>query len=245
MNGGRLITMRELVRHVRRNNFDYGEQARVLFDRKNPDTPITCKAGCARCCNQKVITDAGTGAVIYLYLKQQYLWSPAMERRLVEADRLQTRLTHAEVMDQRIPCPLLAEKAPGEGRCIVHPVRPLACVSSFSTTTNPDDCWEVNGHATFRVHDDGAADACISVMRDLLRSAGETNVMLMTLPAAVLYGRALIEGLPKPDVHVVPWQKCDEEGRVERDVDAVADSVRAAQAVRADDPAKRGADVSR
>jgi Fe-S-cluster containining protein len=209
----RLVTRRELLRLVQTKNFDYSQGLRREYERIQPNQKITCADGCSFCCYAKILVDAGTGAILYMHLERKGEWTPALEAKLLAADKALTASTHAEWLGKSIPCALLDEESPGRGRCTVYAVRPIACVSAHSVTSDPELCAEVDGSAQFLLHSAPFAQTIAEVCKSVMRSVGETDTGIMTLPGAVLYGRAMIEGLPRPDVRRLSWDQWDSEGR--------------------------------
>jgi hypothetical protein len=89
-----------------------------------PDEPIACKAGCAYCCNLKVIVTAPEAIQIVDWLRARLDEGAlaALRARVVATDDKTHGMTVEQRLKARIPCPLLAEDL-----CLVHEVRPLAC----------------------------------------------------------------------------------------------------------------------
>lgn len=98
--------------------------------------PPACGPGCAGCCVVNVGTLAVEGAVAAAWLRGR-LAPPAAStlaaRLLAFHDRVRW-LEDRERVAARLACPLLD----GEGRCGIHPVRPLACRSV--TSLDAADC---------------------------------------------------------------------------------------------------------
>jgi hypothetical protein len=89
-----------------------------------PDEPIACRAGCAHCCNLKVIVTAPEAIHIVEWLRGK-LDDDALadlRARVVATDDRTRGMTVAQRLSARVPCPLLAGDL-----CLVHEVRPLAC----------------------------------------------------------------------------------------------------------------------
>ncbi len=195
-----VITIDRLLRRVRLHTFDLAavaHQGFVQFEKRKP----TCRTGCSFCCYQKVLIDAATGAMIYLYLVAEGRWSPGLEARLLAADREIAPVAHHNWLPLKRPCVFLKEKAFGLGTCTIYPVRPVNCALAFSKVDDPSQCAEPDGAAVGIVQ--VAPELMKAALQDheaLLRTAGETKTWVMTMPAAVLYGRALVEELPTPAV---------------------------------------------
>lgn len=196
----RLITTKELVRLVRTNIHDYATLGRAAHERHHNVT-VTCRAGCAYCCYQKVLVDAGQGAIIYLYLRQQGRWTPALMEALAAADKAMAPVSHHDWLATRTPCVFLKEERFGEGRCTVYPVRPIGCAATVSTAGDPPMCAVpgAKGFQALLVFDE-PFKVMTDIYSNVMEAVGETEPMIMTLPAAVLYGHAMVEGLPRPDV---------------------------------------------
>jgi Fe-S-cluster containining protein len=202
-----LLAPRQLLKKLRQDLFDYQSNARRILDESDdPSGVITCSSGCAFCCYQKIITEGGTGAMIYLHLKLEGRWSETLERRLLEADRAMTAETHAEWMTTPRPCVFLKQESFGRGHCTIYATRPLPCVITFSKVRDPIECSVVGGKAQFLAHFEKPAEVIAEKYKTILRNAGEEQAWLMTLPGAVLYGRALLEGLPRPAVRRIGYE---------------------------------------
>lgn len=198
--GAQLITRKQLLRQVRVLLFDVREHYQQVIER-NTGEPVTCQRGCAYCCYPKVVVGAAEGALLYLYIKEHHMWSDELERRLIESDREMTAADHAEHHAKRRPCVFLREEAYGRGSCTVYPVRPMACTTMFSIEKDPTACGVVGGRALVSVASEGVTKVFSTMYSSLLRGLRETRCWLFTLPGAVLYARARIDGLPLPAVH--------------------------------------------
>lgn len=196
----RLVTTRELLRFTRTSLFDLHREARAALPRITGQE-VTCRNRCSYCCYAKVILDAAQGALIYLHLKAEGQWTAALERRLTEADRQQTALSHADVIAARLPCVFLKEGSFGEGQCKVYPVRPVACAVTFSTDPDPSGCAVPGGMNLKHVKNDRANEAFAALHDSVLRWMGQRRRWLFTLPGAVLVAHALIEKLPPPAIY--------------------------------------------
>jgi Fe-S-cluster containining protein len=89
-----------------------------------PEEPIACHAGCAHCCNLKVIVTAPEAIRIVEWLRGK-LDDAALadlRARVVATDDKTHGMTVAQRLRAHTPCPLLASEL-----CLVHDVRPLAC----------------------------------------------------------------------------------------------------------------------
>jgi hypothetical protein len=199
-----LIPSRRLLRLVRTQLFDYNAIARELFA-ADTGAEVTCRRGCAYCCYAKIVCDAATGALIFMYLYEEGLWTPALVQRLRDADAAMTALPHARWMGERHPCVFLAETEYGKGTCMVHAVRPFACASTFAAVPDPKACGVVGGIAQAQVHVHGPAQAIGEIYRRILAVAGEAEAWLFTLPGAVLYGAAMVQREPFPTLHRISW----------------------------------------
>lgn len=219
MSEARLIKVSDLTRMLRTRIFDYAEQSRKYF--KDMGTPVTCRPGCHHCCGSKIVVDAGTGAAIYLQLRPR--WTRQLEAKLVAADREMTAKSHADYFGT--PCVFLKG-----GRCTIYPVRPFACATAFSIS-DPEECRVGDNRSHVHVHEPAATRHVAAVQEALMEGTGETEVWLMTLPGAVLYGRAMMHELPRPDVHRIRWGSWVDRGEHLEDVfdrvchSALSDSV--------------------
>jgi Fe-S-cluster containining protein len=194
-----LISADQLLRNVRTRMFDYSKVMRELFVKETRKEP-TCTAGCAYCCFAKVLIDAGTGAMIYLYLRKHGLWSDELERRLEKADREMAPTAHGAWLATRTPCVFLKSKEFGRGMCTIYPVRPFSCALTFSTTPDPAAC-AVPDEVVLQLvveEDDRNLKWVLEYHEAFLNGCGETKTWVMTIPGAVLYGRALVEKVAKP-----------------------------------------------
>lgn len=206
----KLIDAGDLLRRVRTLTFDYAQAAHAgaVSHAEPPGAPVSCAPGCFGCCTAKIMVDVATGALIYLHLRDKDQWSPSVERALVSADRAMTGMSHGAWMDQQLPCVFLRG-----GRCTVYPVRPRACLSTFSKK-DPALCTVVGlVGASFQVAIEPVVDYLLETHVAMLRGFGEAQAQLATLPGAVLYGRALVEGLPKPKVLTLGWDDAHATGR--------------------------------
>lgn len=188
--------------------FDFAEAVRGRIAR---DVVISCKAGCAWCCNAKIVMDAGSGAMIALYLMSEKRWTPALVAKLEAADRAMAPTSHADWLARQEPCALLRVEGPGRGRCSVYPVRPVGCSGTYSNAADPRDCATPGGRSLIQL--DLKAGDLAPLMVDheaLLNGLGESVMWLMTLPGAVLYGAALVEKRLPPPVFKISkeaWNK--------------------------------------
>ena len=109
-------------------------------------TPVACSAGCYYCCHQKVGTTALE--MVHLATEIRARYSPEVQAEFVEGLR--------KVVEQRGPedstpvrCNFLDEK----DACRIYEIRPLACRSVTSTTSEPCRAWLEDGMATGKVAD--------------------------------------------------------------------------------------------
>jgi hypothetical protein len=191
-----LIDRADLLRKVKTRTFDYSAALRPHAE-KLVGAPITCTKGCAYCCYAKICIDAGTGMVIALDLVARGLWTPRLVRRLTEADAAMTKATHHDWFNLRRPCVFLADYEWGKGTCMVHSVRPAACVTTFSVKP-AIECSVGSNIASFQVADEHIVEQLMPYQEALLNGVGETKMWLMTIPGAVLYGYSLAAKLPPP-----------------------------------------------
>ena len=102
-------------------------QAAIAEDQSEapPAPPIACKAGCAWCCQSRVIVTEAEAIRIGAYLRAHLDAAElnAVRARVAAADDATHGQSSDERFEARVPCPLLHEQM-----CIVHEVRPLACV---------------------------------------------------------------------------------------------------------------------
>lgn len=92
--------------------------------------PPACGPGCSGCCTLNVGTLAVEGAVAAAWLRERLVpgdRAPAAARLLVFHEHVRW-LEDRQRVGERLACPLLDH----DGRCTVHPVRPLACRSVSS-----------------------------------------------------------------------------------------------------------------
>lgn len=169
--------------------------------------PVTCSEGCAYCCYQKILAHAAVGAAVYLHLLDAGRWTSVMREALAESDRAQTADSHGRWVIRRIPCPFLAERSFGKGRCTIYSARPDGCRYLFSFTKRPEKCAAPKGQSTLLIIPDGGPGQ--HPPREVLvreRLLMEVSNMLgarwdiFTFPGSILYAEALIEGLPDPGV---------------------------------------------
>jgi len=131
---------RELLRGART-----AAQARVVVDKAHdlarmaiaedhrdapPREPIACKKGCSWCCHSRVVVTEAEAVRIAAHLIERLSASEleALRRAVRTADEATHGRSSEERFEMRLPCPLLQGDA-----CMVHEVRPLACVGYNST----------------------------------------------------------------------------------------------------------------
>jgi Fe-S-cluster containining protein len=86
--------------------------------------PVDCRMGCSWCCHQAVFASTHEIILMTQYLKKHYSIEVVEEvRKRAEAKEAQLgSLSPAETLKSRHACPLLLK-----GRCMVYPLRPMAC----------------------------------------------------------------------------------------------------------------------
>ena len=98
---------------------------RAAIAREPPPRPIACAKGCSSCCVSKVVVTPPEALRIAAHLRSTR--DPAalasVLARVEAADDRARGLTRARRLEERVPCPLLAD----DGSCSVHEVRPLIC----------------------------------------------------------------------------------------------------------------------
>ena len=187
-----------LLRKIRGTVGAAHAEARQHFERRYG--PAMCRDGCAFCCYSKVLVTITEGAAIYLYLRSEGLWNAELEARLVSADAELTPVSHADWLPKRKPCVFLDETAFGQGRCTVYPARPSGCATAFSIAPDASDCAAVDGeYLVSVVMRTQTMQTWVLDMTMLMKAMGLDGFFMevvMTLPAAVLQARTVIEGLP-------------------------------------------------
>ena len=95
-----------------------------------PQAPIACKKGCSWCCHSRVVISEAEAIRIGAYLRDRLTLAELQSLRsaVSAADDATHGRSSEERFEMRLPCPLLQE-----GECMVHEVRPLACVGYNST----------------------------------------------------------------------------------------------------------------
>jgi Fe-S-cluster containining protein len=192
----KLISVAQLLRHFRVTTFDFAQFVRRGAVEKVG--PVSCSPECAYCCYQKIVGPTFVGVMIYLYLRHERMWTPALRARLVEADRQMTARTHRGSLMARRPCPFLKEQSFGRGACSIYPVRPSACGSTFSVTKDPTRCAEVDTSNQFTINSDAATATLLPFVMATARWA--EPAVITTLPGSVLLAEARVEGLPEPEL---------------------------------------------
>lgn len=173
---------------------------------------IACEMGCAYCCYQKILVGASEGLAIYDELKQSGRWTPELQAKLKEADRVMTDNDHAVFFDLKIPCAFLEEESPGRGKCTAYNSRPIACSSTYSIGSDPKNCdWLDERGANEGQFQIFASSPMVlgffSAHQHLQHGMeGSDQLMLMTLPGAVLWAAAHQEEQPRPVVRRVPYK---------------------------------------
>ncbi len=86
--------------------------------------PVDCRMGCSWCCHQAVFASTHEIILMAQYLRKHYSREVVDEVRMrAEAKESQLGpLSPAAALKSRHACPLLLK-----GRCMVYPVRPMAC----------------------------------------------------------------------------------------------------------------------
>jgi Fe-S-cluster containining protein len=186
-----IISVKELLRRVRTRTFDYSAGLRSHAEKKLGQ-PVTCAKGCSFCCSSKLMVDQGTGAVIAMYLEAEGRWTPRLVDELRATDAEMTATNHHDWFEKRRSCVFLDKgDAWGSGTCTVHAVRPFACLATFSVN-DPQLCSVGTNSSAFQIADENLTENLMPYHEALLRTLGETETFLMTLPGAVLYGHDLI-----------------------------------------------------
>lgn len=85
---------------------------------------VDCKMGCSWCCYQAVFALTHEMLVIANYIRQNFVQETidAIHQRAKKKAELTKNLTREELLKFKHACPLLED-----GKCMVYPVRPLAC----------------------------------------------------------------------------------------------------------------------
>lgn len=175
-----LVSPRELLRLFRTHTFDAGKEMRKLADQVGD---VKCGKACDNCCHQKVLSTPAEGLAIYLLLRQEGRWSRELEARLDVEDRYATRTSHDEWFKERRPCLFLKN-----GECSVYAVRPVGCLSTFSTN-DPKFCGDSRPPpGTGQMQIDAPTAPAMWRLGTLLVALerGIPGAGYMTLPGAVL-----------------------------------------------------------
>lgn len=189
------ITTSELLRKIRRTKYkaalDLAEEA------ERERGPLTCGRGCAECCRQKVLLTESEALGIFLYLRLEGRWTANERARLALADEDMRLTSHKDWFIARKPCPFLG----AHDECTIHPVRPLACMATFSSAGDPKLCAETDPekHGTYVVGGEGPASKDLSSLLGSL-----PNVAFRTIAGAVLVAGAMVEGREPPKVAELP-----------------------------------------
>lgn len=185
-----VITTSQLLRKIRITKFDAA--AELVAEATEGRGPITCKKGCSNCCRQKVLLTESEAFGIFLYLRAEGRWTPEELKRLTIADLDAKMTSHPDWFAERKPCPFLDKD---EG-CSIHPVRPLACMGTFSSAGDPALCAETDPelHATYIVGGEGPGSQKLSQLLSTL-----PNQNYRTIAGAVLAASYLITGREVPD----------------------------------------------
>jgi len=185
---GATIGPRELLRKLRVFTSDAAKEVQEFAEEVGP---LSCRRGCDNCCRQKVIMTTSEGLGVYLYLRDEGRWSGELEARLAEEDAYATRTSHDEWWREKRACPFLKD-----GECGVYPVRPLGCISTFSTN-DPKFCGATEvepGQGQMQIHAPEAP--AMWTLGSFLTSLdnGIPGSGYMTLAGAVLAGARLATG---------------------------------------------------
>lgn len=201
--------MRQLRKNLRDAATDLKEGAQHYAD--SQDAIITCTPGCANCCYQKILVGAAEGLSIYIQLRMDNRWNDAEVERLTKLDREMTERTHRAWFGEKRPCPFLLEEKPGWGKCSVYSVRPISCAATFSVGGDPKHCeaddYSPEALARGQVQVSGKTQNNFDYLKTLLHFQLEIErcpeCYFMTLPGAVIWAAARIEGRTPPDVRRV------------------------------------------
>lgn len=126
-----------------------------------PAAEPACAAGCAACCTVNVATLPIEGAVAAAWLAER-LDASERPRRARELLAFHDRVRWLEDEDRiasREACPLLT----ADGRCSIHPVRPLSCRSLSSL-----DAADCRRALEERVGRDGGGEVRMNLLQHLL-----------------------------------------------------------------------------
>jgi hypothetical protein len=188
-----VVPVTALMRRYRKSVFDFSAHARKEVERHGGVAP-TCKNGCAYCCYPKIVINVYAGAMIFLHLRSEGRWTPAMKAKLIVADAVMTPIPHDDYLAKRIPCVFLKEDSYGHGSCSVHPARPFECATTFSDVADPSLCGVPGGQSLqlVQVDPDIIREQILFGFDELLDAMGEQTTHRLTLPGAVLYAGALL-----------------------------------------------------
>lgn len=103
--------------------------------------PLSCKKGCSWCCSQPVFTNDWEVTRLKSFMKKRFTGERLTEIG-IKAEKKKDELSsldEKQILNSRIPCPLLAENA-----CSVYPARPMACRIYLSADLN--SCIEQFNH---------------------------------------------------------------------------------------------------
>jgi Fe-S-cluster containining protein len=207
-----IITTSELLKKVRASTAKVSGTMRAYAEHvaQERGSTLTCMKGCAQCCYQKMMGTAGEGLAIYMYLREQDRWTPELKDKLVAYDRILTDHDHGTYFEKKIPCVFLDESTQGYGLCSVYDARPAQCAAVFSASGDPRKCAESKGEGQIIVLHEGVEMREHMLLVYALKDAVDPGPrepwdhLLMTLPGAVLWAAAAVEGLPPPKVLRLP-----------------------------------------
>lgn len=152
---------------------------------------IACKAGCAKCCRQKIIVDGIDGMIAYHFLNSKNLINEDFRNRLYAADYLLTSFTSNEYIKLNMPCVFLDEN----NKCSIYAARPIGCGSLFAFETMKKE--ETCGIEMLVI--DYGEPSHAQAIRDVIECY-KLKPCYYTLPGSVLVSEAIIKGFQLPNV---------------------------------------------
>lgn len=136
---------------------------------KDQTKPNACGEGCSYCCHQRVST---TGVEL-VYIATWIRENESDEKRRAILDGLRATVAQrAPSQDNPVRCPFLSK----EGSCGIYEVRPLACRSVTSVSSEPCRAWLEEGKALGQNADARNYTACSAVLSGLDTGASGRGV---------------------------------------------------------------------
>ena len=160
----------------------------LLEDLERQYVEPCCRRGCSHCCYHPVAISILEGAILYQELREEGLWTLALERQVEKVAKLVTGMPVETWLLAEIACPLLTE----DGDCRAYKARPLVCRTTYSLN-RPELCQPRQfGSNTPLVPRLDKLQKLQDLEKRVFRGKGHYRVL--PLPLALLLGAGVISG---------------------------------------------------